>query len=146
MLPFLTTDTRDAISITPVTQETLPAWIEKHSQSRQWISSVGFKAAPGSFAFLPASDGRAASVLAAPSDEASVFAFADLSTALPEGKYYIEHDGPRSSPTDIALGWALGAYAFDKYKKRERAAATLVWPDQADRAEVERITEAVFLA
>src|SRR5262249_11241069 len=67
-------------------------------------------------------------------------------TALPEGKYFIEPDGLRASPTDTALGWALGSYAFDRYKKRERAPATLVWPDQADRAEVERIADAVFLA
>jgi leucyl aminopeptidase len=146
MLPFLTTDRRDAIPITPVTAERLSKWIDRHPQSRDWISSIGFKAAPGTFAFLPAVDGRAASILAASSDEASVFAFADLSTALPEGKYFIEPDGLRASPTDIALGWALGSYAFDRYKKRERAPATLLWPDQADRAEVERIADAVFLA
>jgi leucyl aminopeptidase len=146
MLPFLATERREAISITPVTKETLPAWIERHPQSRDWISSIGFKAAPGTFAFLPAVDGSAASILAAPSDEAPVFAFADLATALPEGKYFIEPDGLHASPTDIALGWALGSYAFDKYKKRERVPATLVWPEQADRAEVERIANAVFLA
>ena len=115
MLPSLATDRRDAISITPITKETLSSWIERHPQSRDWISCIGFKAAPGTFAFLPAADGRAASILAAPSDEASVFGFADLSTALPEGKYSIEPDGLRASPTDIALGWALGSYAFDKY-------------------------------
>jgi leucyl aminopeptidase len=146
MLPFFTTDRRDAISITPITKETLSAWIERHPRSRDWISSIGFKAAPGTFAFLPEAKGGAASILAAPADDASVFAFADLAAALPEGKYFIEHEGLDASPTDIALGWALGAYAFDRYKKRERAPATLLWPDRADRAEVERITKAVFLA
>ena len=146
MLPFLTTDRRDAISITPVTAATLSTWIEQHPQSRDWISSIGFKAVPGTFAFLPSVRGRAPGVLATPGDEASVFAFADLPKALPEGKYFIESDGVSASPTDIALGWALGSYAFDRYKRRERAPATLVWPDHADRTEVERITEAVFLA
>ena len=30
MLPFLSTDRRDAIPITPVTASTLSAWIERH--------------------------------------------------------------------------------------------------------------------
>src|SRR5215831_7781857 len=102
MLPFFTADRRDATTITPVVKETLSAWIERHPQSRDWISSIGFKAAPGTFAFLPAVDGRAASILAAPAEEASLFAFADLATALPEGKYFIEPDGLRASPTELA--------------------------------------------
>jgi leucyl aminopeptidase len=146
MQPFLATDRRDAIPITPVTAATLPAWIERHSPSREWISSIGFKAAPGTFAFLPAVDAGGTRILASPNDEAPVFAFAHLATALPEGKYVIESNGADASPTDVALGWALGSYAFDRYKKRERTPAALVWPDGADRAEVERIADAVFLA
>jgi len=145
MLPFLTTDRRDAVSITPVTAATLPAWIERHAQSKPWLASIGFKAAPGTFAFVPTADGRH-TVLAAPNDEPSVFAFAHLPNALPEGRYVVDPDGLRASPSDVALGWALGAYAFDRYKKRERSPATLVWPEEADRTEVERIARAVFLA
>ena len=146
MLPSLTTDRRGAIPITPVTVARLPAWIEGHAQLRPWLASIGFKAAPGTFAFLPAVDGRAAGILASPNEGASVFAFADLPNSLPEGRYVIDSEGQRASPTDIALGWALGSYAFDRYKKRERAPATLVWPADADRAEVERIVHAVYRA
>src|SRR5215475_6917613 len=103
MLPFLTTNRRNAIPITPVTKATLSKWIKRHSQSRQWISSIGFRAARGTFVFLPSVRGRAPGVLAAPGDEASVFSFADLPMALPEGKYLIESDGLGASPTDIAL-------------------------------------------
>jgi leucyl aminopeptidase len=146
MFSFFTTDRRDAIPVTPVTAHTLPAWIERHPQSRQWLSSVGFKAAPGTFAFIPAADGRSAGILAAVSDESPVFGLAYLPTALPEGKYCIEADSVDLSATHIALGWALGSYVFDRYRKRERAPATLVLPEEADRGEVERIARAVFLA
>src|SRR5215472_8744002 len=112
MLSFLTTDRRDAIPITAVTPQTLPAWIERHPQSRAWLSSLGFKAAPGTFVFLPAPDGRTVGILAAATDESSVFRLAHLPNALPEGKYVIEPDGLRLSGTDMALGWALGSYVF----------------------------------
>jgi leucyl aminopeptidase len=75
-----------------------------------------------------------------------VFGLAYLPTALPEGKYCIEADSVDLSATHIALGWALGSYVFDRYRKRERAPATLVLPEEADRGEVERIARAVFLA
>jgi leucyl aminopeptidase len=50
-----------------------------------------------------------------------------------------------STPTDIALGWALGAYAFARYKKAKRAPAKLAWPEGADHSEVERVAHAVSL-
>src|SRR5512135_208497 len=98
MLPFLTTDRRDAVPIMPVTAATLSTWIERHPQWRQWLSSVGFRGAPGTFAFLPAADGRATGVIASPAEDAPVFAFAGLATALPEGRYVIEPEGARASP------------------------------------------------
>ena len=146
MFSFFATDRRDAIPVTPITAQTLPAWIERYPQSRQWLSSVGFRGAPGTVAFVPAADGRSAGILASVSDESPVFGLAYLPTGLPEGKYFIEAHGWGTSATHMALGWALGSYVFDRYKKRERAPATLIWPEDADRGEVERIARAVFLA
>jgi len=144
MLECLTTDRSGAILITPVSATALPRWMEEHAQWRAWIAASGFKAEPGSWALLPDRDGRAAAVIAAPHEPGSVFAFAGLSTALPEGKYVLAHHGHSSS--DAALGWALGSYAFEAYRKRKRTPATLVWPEEADRAEVERLARSVFLA
>ena len=66
--------------------------------------------------------------------------------ALPEGTYVLESVADDSSPTDLALGWALGSYAFTQYKKPKRLPAKLVWPTKADRNEIERIAEGVCLA
>ena len=47
----------------------------------------------------------------------------------------------------MALGWALGTYSFDLYrKKKKEGEARLVWPKGADRALVERLAGAVCLA
>jgi leucyl aminopeptidase len=144
MFDFLTRDRSDAIPVTPVSAATFPAWLEQHPQWRPWLSGLGFKAAPGTFAFLPDTQGRPGNVIAAPSEAPPVFAFAHLPGALPEGTYAIE--GGDVSATDTALGWALGSYSFDTYRKPKRVPASLAWPRGADEAEVERIAAAVFLA
>jgi len=144
MPSFFTTDNNNSVPIFSVTPSTLPAWLGHNPAARDWISTLGFKAEPGSFAFVPGRETLPPAVLASPSEGASVYAFAQLPMALPEGTYALAEDA--SPRTDIALGWALGAYQFSAYKTPKRAAASLVWPESADRAEVERLSRAVFLA
>src|SRR5262245_45280907 len=111
MPEFFASDRNGAVPIVPVSAAALPGWLERHPQSRDWIAGVGFKAEPGTFAFLPHANGRPASVVAAPGEGSPVYAFANLPMALPEGKYALEL-GSEHSATDAALGWALGSYAF----------------------------------
>ena len=146
MFEFLTSDRGGAIPITPVSEATLPRWLDAHRESGEWIKAVGFKAEPGTFAFLGGNDGRPCAVLASPMDGEGVWAFSGLPMALPEGSYFLETGDNDLSFTDAALGWALGSYAFTRYKKPKRMPATLVWPENADRAEVERIAQGVFMA
>jgi hypothetical protein len=90
MSDFLTADRSGAVPIMPVRAESFPAWLDRHSRSREWLSRIGFKAEPGTFAFLPGADGRAEAIVASPASGAPVYAFAGLPTALPEGKYVLE--------------------------------------------------------
>lgn len=146
MLTCFTTEQDSAIRIIPVGEAALPGWLDAHPDSREWISAVGFKAEPGTFAFLAGRNGRPSGLIASPTEDGPVWAFAGLPTALPEGTYFLEPDVARSSPTDFALGWALGSYAFTRYRRPKRLPAKLVWPAKADRGEVERIAAAVYLA
>ena len=146
MFEFFTSDQDHAIPITPVSKARLPAWLKSHSQHSAWLDAVGFKAEPGSFAFLAGDQGRPAAVVAAPSEGESIWAFASLPMTLPEGRYAILSGDGDVSPTDAALGWALGSYAFTRYRKAKRPPATLVLPAKTDRGEVERIVQSVFLA
>ena len=81
---------------------------------------MGFKAEPGTFAFVAGNGGRPSDVIAAPTEGGSVWAFAGLPMALPEGAYSLEPGNDGSPLTDFALGWALGSYAFTRYKKPKR--------------------------
>ena len=145
MLECLTLERGDAIPIRPVTAAMLPAWLETHPESREWVRAMGFKGEPGSFAFLAGEGKRPSALIASPNEGGAVWSLAGLPTGLPEGSYALE-SADDSSHSDIALGWALGSYAFTRYRKAKRSPATLVWPAKADRSEVERLAKAVYLA
>ena len=145
MFEFMTADATGATRIVPLCAARLGEWIERHPRSRTWLTRVGFKAEPGTFTFVPGGDGEPEQVLAAPVEGAPVYAFSGLPTALPEGKYSLDPAIGDPTPVDAALGWALGAYSFNAYRKAKRPPATLVWPAGTQRDEVERLARSVFL-
>jgi leucyl aminopeptidase len=144
MLECFSSQRDGAVRITAIRQDALPGWLAEHPELRGWLSTVGFKGEPGAFAFLPGSAGAQAGVVAAPAEGAPVWALAGLPMSLPEGTYALDSSAG-IAPSDVALGWALGSYAFNRYRKPKRALAKLAWPEGADRAEVERIARAVSL-
>jgi leucyl aminopeptidase len=80
-------------------------------------------------------------------DEAAMWALAGLSETLPEGNYRLERGPEGGDPTRIALGWALGTYAFTLYReKKKESQARLVWPEGADRGLAERLANGICLA
>jgi len=146
MLECFTSQLGNAIPITTVRQADLPRWLDTHPKAREWVSAVGFKAEPGTFVFLAGNGGQPSAARGAPAEGEPVWALSGLPTAFPEGTYSLESEDGDLSLTDAALGWALGSYAFTRYKKVKRLPATLVWPTRADRSEVERLALGVFLA
>ncbi len=146
MLNCLTNATQSAVPILSVERSGLPAWLDANPAQRDWLAATGFKAEPGSFAFLPGSQGALSAVLAAPNEGAPVWAYAGLPASLPQGRYRLDTKLDPAAATQAALGWALGAYSFNAYKTPKRAPAELVWPAGADRAEVENLARAVGLA
>jgi len=147
-LKTFTDDSRGAISITAVEAKGLKAWQKAASASdRAWLKTLGFTAEAGKVAFLPGAGKRQAKVLVgADLKRDPIWALAGLPDALPEGRYRLDARLDRDSATNVALGWALGAYAFTRYKAPKRGFATFVWPQNADRQEVERLARGVFLA
>jgi len=144
----LTDDSTDAVPIVLLTPSRLENWIGTASPFEQrWIRALGFTAEPGKCTLLPAEDGRLGRVLAGElSPEEALWSLAALPEALPEGTYRLELAPNSLAASALALGWALGSYAFTRYKPRRREPARLVWPEAANRAEVERLARGLFLA
>ena len=103
----LTTQSTGAIAITPVTAETLPAWLERASAAdRQWLKTIGFAADPGTFAFVPGTASDPARVVFASSPRDGVWTYAALPRALPEGTYRIDASFDRDAATATAASAA----------------------------------------
>ncbi len=110
----------------------------------RWLRSSGFNAEPGSTCLLPDAQGQLRAVLVGISRDHDIYAFAGLAQRLPEGDYHLDASGEAVSPGQIALGWALGAYRFERYLKPRRAPARLAVDRSVLRA-IEPQLEAVCL-
>jgi len=109
---------------------------------RAWLTATGFKAEAGALALLPGPDGLSGAVLGL-GDDRSPFVFGGLPARLPAGGTWRLASGPHD-PADAALGFALGAYRYDRLKKTERATAKLVVG--AEQTEARSIAAAVWMA
>ena len=92
---------------------------------RQWLGAFGFEAAPGTFALLPDAGGKLVRVLVGVDAGDALGALGGLPRALPEATYHLTDEGVLKDTQQAALGWALGAYEFTRYRKARRAPARL---------------------
>ncbi|HEV8679476.1 MAG TPA: leucyl aminopeptidase family protein, partial [Stellaceae bacterium] len=142
-------DDAGAVPLVAVSKAGLSAWRETApAAERDWVAATGFTGEAGKLALIPGKKGGLGRVLVgAPDNEAAMWAFAGLSDTLPEGSYRIAGAPEGGEPTRLALGWALGTYAFTRYREKKKGGgARLVWPEGADRGLVEHLAGAVFLA
>jgi len=145
-VPGLIDSADGAIPVTCLTRDSLAAWRDgAPPATAAWLDAVGFTGEAGRHVLLPDGDGRLARVVVAIDAAEPLWAFGDLATALPEGSYRLDGVTDRATATQLATGWALGAYAFTRYKAAKRPPAMLVWPEAGDRAEIARVAEAIQL-
>ncbi len=109
-----------------------------------FAEACGFKGEAGAVQLLPDADGGIGGVLfGVDPAKGDGLAYGKLATALPAGDYRLAHIV--GDPALAALGFALGGYRFERYRKRHGAAARLVIPEEVDAAALRRTVEAVTL-
>ncbi len=146
-LPFITEKTTAAVPIHAIRSAEWPQWIERHSETlRRLAAAHDFQAQNGRILLAPATDGSIERVLFGVGDKANAMVMGALAQHLPAGDYRIAFAPREFSAANVVIAWGLGAYAFDRYKKRKRPAPRLVPPDGADMADAARIIEASWLA
>ena len=134
----------DAIPLIAVDRESFPAIATALGvEAQRWCEANAFAGELGRFLPLPSADGTAHAVLAGCDRRDAVFALASLPQRLPPGRYALDARGLALDAGDAALGWALGAYQFTRYKKPSRPPAQLV-VDAASAARMEPIAQAIF--
>ena len=138
---------KSAITLIPVKADALAAAIKGLSpRHAAWAGATGYRARPGTVLPLPGEDGAPEAVLVGLEDDEDLWSWGGASAALPPARYRMATDMCARAATRAALGWALGAYAFTRYRKSGRKPAVLAWPAAADRPAVERAAEATYLA
>ena len=107
-----------------------------------WCAANGFGGEAGRFLMLPDAGGGVRAVLAGCDRRDPTLALAWLPLRLPEGLYAPDARGIAFDAADLALGWALGAYQFTRYKAPARAPAQLVVAAE-DAARVAPLADAI---
>jgi leucyl aminopeptidase len=136
-----------------VTETGLDAWLS--SQSRDvaaWVQSLAFKADRHRLLVLPGADGRPAGAVLGlgrlrAAEELSHWLVAGLPDRLPAGPWHIATQLSPEGAVRAALGWALGTYRYERYRKpAPPRSATLHVPGVTDLSHIRRAAAADALA
>jgi leucyl aminopeptidase len=144
-LQLIEADPASAIPISVLAESELEGWLKgQPAATSAWVKAQGFKGKAGEVLAVPGTNGAPQRVLAGrAADAADIWRIAGLSASLAEGSYRLESG---AEPQQAALGWALGAYRFERYKPDKRPRPKLVWPAGIDRGEVTRLAGAIHRA
>jgi len=136
----------DTIPLFVVLEGDYRTWLESApAHLRAWLTGVDFKPSAGASAVLPGEDGPEAAVVVV-GTPTNPWEFANLPKALPAKLYDAEPDLEADVALALCVGWALGAYRFERYKTKKTARARLVWPEAAEQTRVLAVAEAFYLA
>ena len=102
-----------------------------------WLTEAGFEAAVGDLRLIPGASGVSAAVIGfgTPKSRARQrFALAKA-VGLPAGAWHLVGDLSQAQRDEMALGWLLAQYRFDRYRKAKTVkAAALALPEGCDAA------------
>ncbi len=145
---FCGTDETPSLPITGLSEHGLVDWLAgQEANIGNWVTGSAWEAEPGTICLIPGPDGAPAHILLGLDEEDGLWEYAAARTRLPGGNYRLEDSLAPDAAGLAALGWALGAYEFRRYKseKKEKDPARLCWPGTCDQGAVLNAVEAIFL-
>jgi leucyl aminopeptidase len=134
-----------AIAIQLVDKKSIDTWLKAQpARVRRAAEAQGFKGEGFQLAILPGERDDWSAVLGVANvDELSPWCLARAAESLPEGSYRVAGRGPGPA----VLGWLLGQYAFDRYRKEKKGGRprVLLTDEPARIDENLLLAEATFL-
>lgn len=109
----------------------------------KWAKSAGFDGRKGELCLVPDGKGSIACALFGLGDSPLPMDAGKLASVLPSGDWQL---AGFAEPGLAALGFVLGAYRYDRYKKKRAAQARIVIPDGVDPGRLKAQAGAVCLA
>ncbi len=106
-----------------------------------WVRAQGFTGAPGTLLSIPGADGMAGAAIGV-GDALDPAAYAHAPFGLPAGDWAVAAPLGADQQAALELGWGMGGYRFNRYRKPARQAARLV--SAAPNADAQAVLEAVL--
>ncbi|MEE8338630.1 MAG: leucyl aminopeptidase family protein [Xanthomonadales bacterium] len=136
---------KTVITLIPLKKSDFNHWLQALPQShRQWVEVSGFMAKPGQFCTMPGEGEAAPSCVFGMQKDGWLTQLAAMPAKLPKGIYRLQCDWNQEQRLQASLGWGLGAYCFDRYKKKSKPQAELLLDDDIDE-EVRALCDAQCL-
>jgi leucyl aminopeptidase len=117
--------------------------------ARQWLVEQNFKAEKHRVVLLPDAGGGIAAAVAGLGKrlgELSLWHATGLVERLPARRFRLVQEFSAFAATQLALGFAYGAYRFDRYRSSKNETASLEPPANADTAFVTHAAESLRMA
>ena len=95
---------------------------ERGSAEARWLKSTGFAAKEGELVLVPDSEGAIGSVVLGLGAGRDPHALALCTERLPAGLYALGEIPDGFGGGRAAYAWAIGTYAFDRYRSRKKSA------------------------
>lgn len=109
--------------VSPSSLEALRARLSGIEQD--WLKRHAYTGEPGQALLLPDAHGGASRMLFGVSEPLTLWDAGDAATSLPAGDYRLAEPLSRESLQQFALGWAMGSYSFDRYRRQAAPRAFL---------------------
>jgi len=145
MHPNLAINAKNGLDLHAVCAKDAKAWLEGKKRAGL-VSLVGFGGAAGELVALCDRKGAIAAWVLGLGKGGDRFALAEAAEKLPDGLYRLGEVAEFCGGAWAALGWLMGCYNFDRYKKRPAKKAKLLLPAGVDGQEISRIAQSLFLA
>jgi len=136
------------ITLGAVSKDGFAAWLKKQSKRNgAWISASDFTGAPGAALLLPTGGGGNAieKGLVGVDGDSDIWSWAAAAGSLPPGRYTLDKSIKDDAAAGAALGWALGNYRFDRYKKASRKVSKLVLTRAMRDGGADNMAESIYL-
>jgi leucyl aminopeptidase len=91
-----------------------------------WLAAQRFDGSAGTAQSWPDADGHLAGAVIGIGDSLDPYSYSHAPMALPGGDWQVVGERDDATRHALQLGWGLGCYRFDRYKKNTRAPARLV--------------------
>lgn len=111
--------TEQTLPIHLVTESSFPELLEGSSEFIcNWLENNKFTGKPGQYCVVPNEHGYPGLVLTGYDQrDGMLWSLANLPRCLPQGEYELMGDFADQDKRDAAIGWGLGCYRFDQFRK-----------------------------